>query len=128
MFDRLTRADLDGRHLQVRTRRATAPAWSLGRLIAYHTDCGVELMRGDGTPVVPRTASPCGAIGPPHLATPVWSLDGKQIAATLSRRIQDPTRGTYVMDVDGTHVSRATPATLSVFIGGRPRVARQPVR
>jgi len=122
------RADLDGSHLQLLARHATAPAWSRRGLIAYHTDCGVQLMRGDGTPVVPRTASPCGAIGLPHLATPVWSPDGKQIAATLSRRIPDPTRGTYVMNADGTHVSRATPATLSVFIGGRPRVAWQPVR
>lgn len=122
------RVDLDGRGLRLLARHAMAPAWSRSGLIAYHTDCGVQLMTGDGKPIVPRPARPCGAIGLPHLATPVWSPDGKQIAATLSRRRPDPSRGAYVMNADGTHVIRVTPATLSVFVGGRPRVAWQPVR
>jgi WD40 repeat protein len=122
------RIDLDGRHLRLLARHATAPAWSRGGLIAYHTDCGIQLMTGNGRAVLPPTARPCGAIGLPHLATPVWSPDGKRIAATLSKRHPDATRGTYVMSADGTGVTRVTRATLSVFVGGRPRVAWQPAR
>ena len=122
------RVDRDGRNLRLLTDHGSAPAWSRTNLIAYHTDCGIRLMHPDGAAVVPPTARPCGAIGLPRLANPVWSPDGTQIAATLSLRRPDPTRGTYVMQHDGTHVHRVTPATLSVFVGQRPRVAWQPVR
>lgn len=121
------RIDLDGRNLRLLTDHGTAPAWSTTGVIAYHSDCGIRLMQPDGTAVVPPSARPCGAIGPPHLASPVWSPDGKHIAATLSMRRPDRSRGTYVMNSDGTGVDRVTPATLSVFVGGRPRVAWQPV-
>jgi sugar lactone lactonase YvrE len=120
------RVDIDGSHLRLLARHATAPAWSRSGVIAYHTDCGIQLMTGNGKPVRPRGARACGAIGLAHLATPVWSPDGTRIAATLSRRRPNPTRGTYLMNADGTHVTRLTTATLSVFIGAKPRVAWQP--
>jgi hypothetical protein len=85
-------------------------------------------MDGDGTPIVPAAARACGAIGLPHLAVPVWSPDGTKIAATLSRRMPDRDRGTYVLNADGTGIWRATPATLTAFVGERPRVAWEPVR
>lgn len=122
------RVNRDGGNLRLLTDRGSAPAWSHAGLIAYHTDCGIQLMRPDGTAVVPPIARRCGAIGLPRLADPVWSPDGKRIAATLSSRRPDPTRGTYVMNSDGSDVHRVTPATLSVFVGQRPRVAWQPVR
>jgi WD40-like Beta Propeller Repeat len=122
------RVDTDGANLRRLAQHATGPAWSRTGTIAYHTDCGIQLMKGDGTPIVPRSANRCGAIGLPHLATPVWSPDGRKIAATLSRRRPDPTRGTYVMNADGTNVVRVTTATLDVFVGERPRVAWQPRR
>jgi hypothetical protein len=122
------RVDIDGRRLRLLARHATGPAWSRSGVLAYHTDCGVQLMTGRGTPIRPHSARPCGAIGPAHLGAPAWSPDGKRLAATLSRRRPDSARGTYVMDADGTHVTHLTPATLSVVIGGRPRVAWQPVR
>jgi hypothetical protein len=122
------RVDGDGSHLKLLTRHATAPAWSRSGTIAYHTDCGVQLMTGNGVPIVPTTARSCGAIGPPHLAAPVWSPDGRRIAATLSRRRPDRSRGTFVMNADGTGAVRVTSATLSVFIGNRPRIAWRPSR
>jgi hypothetical protein len=122
------RVDTDGSHLTLLARHATGPAWSRNGMIAYHTDCGIQLMTGDGKAIRPRGASACGAIGLAHLATPVWSPDGTQIAGTLSRRRPDPTRGTYLMHADGTHLRRLTTATLSVFIGARPRVAWQPTQ
>jgi WD40 repeat protein len=122
------RVNLDGGGLRLLARHASAPAWSRRAVIAYHSACGIKLMDGDGTPIVPAAARPCGAIGLPHLAAPVWSPDGKKIAATLSLRMPDQTRGTYVMDANGTNLWRATPATLAVFVGQRPRVAWQPIR
>jgi hypothetical protein len=114
---------LDGSKLRLLASHASAPAWSRTGTIAYRTDCGIKLMKADATPIVPPTATACGAIGLPHLATPVWSPDGKKIAATLSHRMPDSARGTYVMDADGTNVTRVTRQTLNVFVGQRPRVA-----
>lgn len=121
------RVDLHGGNLRLLAKHASAPAWSRDGIIAYHTVCGIKLMKGDGTPIVPKAARSCGAVGMPHLAAPAWSPDGKRIAATLSRRLPDQERGTYVMRADGTAVYRLTPATLAVFIGQRPRIAWQPI-
>jgi Tol biopolymer transport system component len=121
------RIDADGGNVHLLARHAGAPAWSSGGVIAYHSDCGIRLMLPSGAAVIPRGALACGAIGLPHLAAPVWSPDGTKIAATLSRRLSDSSRGTYVMASDGTGVERVTTATLSVFVGQRPRVAWQPL-
>lgn len=93
----------------------SAPAWSPdGSKIAYRVDCGVRLATPGGRNVTPISGPfRCRAIGVP--GQPVWSPDGKRIA------IGTRNRGIYMMDADGTDLTRITKERASGATGlGRP--------
>jgi Tol biopolymer transport system component len=76
------------------------PDWSPdGTKIALRWGCGIKLITPQGrdvTPQSPKASRHCfGVPGPP-----VWSPDGHKIAMGVQ------TRGTYVMDADGSHLER----------------------
>ena len=102
--------DVDGRHRRLLARNGSAPAWSPdGTRIAFHTSCGgVTLITPRGQDVTPlRGPFRCQAIGA-AAGAPVWSPDGKKLAMSNSS-------GIYVVDADGTHLTRRTTATQWVF-------------
>jgi hypothetical protein len=122
----VTRLDGTGRRLL--TRHAAAPAWSpLGSAIAYRTRCGVKLMTPNGKDVTPRSAFRCNHIGFP--GPPVWSPDGHRIALArkTTRGMGAAKAGTYVMNADGTDLTRLTPKTIGVWMGKEPRPAWRPL-
>jgi WD40 repeat protein len=93
----------------------SAPAWSPdGNTIAYRVDCGVKLAAPDGRDMTPISGPfRCNAIG--VAGVPTWSPDGKKIA------IGTRNRGIYVMDADGTDLTRITKESASGATGlGRP--------
>jgi WD40 repeat protein len=95
--------------------RGSAPAWSPdGNTIAYRVKCGVKFATPSGTDVTPIPGPfRCYAIGLPGV--PVWSPDGKKIA------IGTRNMGIYVMDADGTDLTRITKESASGATGlGRP--------
>jgi WD40 repeat protein len=82
---------------------ASSPAWSpRGDRLAYSVGCGIRLITPSGRDVTPPSAGRCEHIGVPGL--PSWSPDGRRIA------IVNPV-GTFVMNADGSHLSRLTRAT-----------------
>jgi dipeptidyl aminopeptidase/acylaminoacyl peptidase len=93
----------------------SAPAWSPdGSKIAYRVGCGVRLATPGRRNVTPISGPfRCRAIGVP--GQPVWSPDGKRIA------IGTRNRGIYMMDADGTDLTRITKESASGATGlGRP--------
>jgi len=102
---------IDGSHRRLLARRASAPAWSPdGRMIAYRSACGIKLIAPSGRDLTPRNSYRCDAIG--LTAKPVWSPDGKKIAfAHLSRDASFAASGTYVMNADGTRLTRVSRET-----------------
>ena len=112
---------VDGSHRTLLAKDAAAPAWSPdGTTIAYRTNCGIKLITPAGVDVTPPSGRRCDAIG--VSGAPVWSPDGRKIAiGTLDR-------GTYVINADGTHLTRLTTKTLAVFQGQQPRPSWQPLQ
>ena len=85
-----------------------------GDTIAYLVDCGVRLATPEGRDMTPISGPfRCDAIG--VAGVPAWSPDGKKIA------IGTRNRGIYVMDADGTDLTRITKKSASGATGlGRP--------
>jgi dipeptidyl aminopeptidase/acylaminoacyl peptidase len=118
------RADGTGARLLV--DHGSAPAWSPAvATIAYRTACGIKLVTPDGVDVTPGILR-CG-IG--LSGNPVWSPDGRKIAVagTTTYGTGAPARGTYVMNADGTDLTRVTPKTQGVYMFRDPRPTWQPV-
>jgi dipeptidyl aminopeptidase/acylaminoacyl peptidase len=112
----LIRSDGSDRGLLV--DHASAPAWSpSGASVAYRRNCGIGLVTPDGADVTPPAMSGCEAIS--ITSGPVWSPDGTTIAlaGTTTYGTGAPTRGTWVMNADGTGLARVTPKTQGVFMG-----------
>ncbi len=111
--------DVDGHHRRLLARNGSAPAWSPdGTRIAFHTSCGgVRLISPAGQDVTPlRGPFRCRAIGA-TAGAPVWSPDGKKLTMSNSS-------GVYVVNADGTGLTRRTTAKQWVFGVSRP--SRQP--
>lgn len=96
----------DGRGLRVLLRDAREPDWSPdGSHIVFSDREGhLEVANADGSGRVPlRTVEPRFAV------TPRWSPDAKRIAFVSGTSSDDT--AVYIVDVDGTGVSRLTPTT-----------------
>ena len=120
---------VDGSRGKLLARPGSGPAWSPdGTKIAYRTNCGVKLITPSGRDVTPPSARTCNAIGVPGLGPPVWSPDGRQIAISGEASAKAGGRGTYIMDADGSDLSRLTKEWLGVNGLTTPRPAWQPVR
>jgi WD40 repeat protein len=121
---------VDGSQGRLLARHGSGPAWSPdGTTIAYRTKCGVKLISPSGTDLTPLSPRTCNAIGIPGFGPPVWSPDGRQIA--ISGRTSAPNgrtkQGTYVLNADGSDLTRLTTESATVFMGAQPRPAWQPV-
>jgi Tol biopolymer transport system component len=91
---------------------ASSPAWSPREdRLAYSVGCGIRLITGSGRDVTPPSAGGCRHIGIPGI--PSWSPDGRRIAVVNGG-------GTFVMDADGSHLSRVTLTTPRLMTPGWP--------
>jgi Tol biopolymer transport system component len=113
---------LDGTHLRLLARHAASPAWSpLGTTIAYQARCGIRLVTPTGTDATPHSQARCRHIG--VRGQPVWSPDGRTIA--IAYPTTGPTRGLYLINADGSHLTHLTRAA-GQAVWGIARPAWQP--
>jgi hypothetical protein len=120
--------NLDGTGKRLVARRGSAPAWSpLGTAIAYRYGCGIRLATSFGRDVTPPSPFKCNAIG--ISGPPAWSPDGRKLAMSGTTKVGTGavTRGTFVMNADGTKLVRVTRKTSGIVIGEPPRPAWRPV-
>jgi WD40-like Beta Propeller Repeat len=122
---------------RVVARRASYPAWSpTGTTLAVRRACGFRLIALAGMDVTPRRLESClpGAPyrTPPHLlGPPTWSPDGTKLAFAVegNRWSSAPhPYGTYVVNADGTGLTRVTTMTIGVHVGQQPRPAWRSTR
>jgi hypothetical protein len=121
----------DGSRKRLLRENAVAPAWSpQGTPIAVRVGCGIKLITPAGRDVTPPSPFKCNAIG--VRGTPAWSPDGTKIAIggtgmKLLRWRSALPRGTFVMNADGTELTRLTPEALGVVVGQYARPAWRPL-
>jgi hypothetical protein len=117
----------DGTAKRLLKRRAAAPAWSpTDDVIAYRSDCGINLMTSRGRDVTPPSPSVCQAIG--VRGTPAWSPDGKRIAIGAGHISPDRPYGTFVMNADGSNLVRVSTRARGNAGFGQPRPTWRPRR
>lgn len=118
---------LSGPYERLLVMDGSSPAWSpLGDRIAYSVGCGIRLITPSGRDVTPPSPAECKHIGAAGL--PSWSPDGRKIALVHPAGTAESAttragfaywgpnpRGTYVMNADGSHLKRLTPAMPRIF-------------
>jgi len=117
-------ARLDGTHVRLLATHAASPAWSpLGAVIAYQARCGIRSVTPTGADLTPHARNGCAHIGVP--GQPVFSPDGRKIA--VNSPAKGTARGVYVMNADGSDLSRLTRETGRSDFGIGARAAWRPV-